>query len=83
MGAGLVGHSRPLGNYRNGESFCREDQLADCNPASHGEGVVLANQLPEDYFGDPCDRRDFANRMRSLVKKVTSFRASKPIKTIW
>ena len=38
MGADMVGNSRPTGNYRNGGSLRREEQLADDNPAGHCKG---------------------------------------------
>jgi len=48
--------------------------------------AVLANQLPADYSGDPCDRLIGATALAegiALVTKDTSIRACKQIKTIW
>jgi PIN domain nuclease of toxin-antitoxin system len=47
---------------------------------------VLANQLPLDYSGDPCDRLIGATALAegiALVTKDTRIRACKQIKTIW
>jgi PIN domain nuclease of toxin-antitoxin system len=48
--------------------------------------AVLANQLPMDYPGDPCDRLIGATALAegiALVTKDTRIRACKQIKTIW
>jgi PIN domain nuclease of toxin-antitoxin system len=48
--------------------------------------AVLANQLPIDYPGDPCDRLIGATALAegiALVTKDTRIRACKQIKTIW
>ncbi len=48
--------------------------------------AVLANQLPADYSGDPCDRLIAATALvegMALITKDARFRASKQIKTIW
>jgi len=48
--------------------------------------AVLANQLPADYSGDPCDRLIGATALAegiALVTKDTRIRACKQIKTIW
>jgi len=48
--------------------------------------AVLANQLPADYSGDPCDRLIAATALAqgmALVTKDTRIRACKQIKTIW
>ena len=48
--------------------------------------AVLANQLPIDYPGDPCDRLIGATALAegiALITKDTRIRACKQIKTIW
>ena len=48
--------------------------------------AVLANQLPIDYPGDPCDRLIGATALAegiALVTKDTRIRACKQIKTVW
>jgi PIN domain nuclease of toxin-antitoxin system len=48
--------------------------------------AVLANQLPADYSGDPCDRLIGATALAegiALVTKDARFRVCKQIKTIW
>jgi PIN domain nuclease of toxin-antitoxin system len=48
--------------------------------------AVLANQLPADYSGDPCDRLIGATALAvgiALVTKDTRIRACEQIKTIW
>jgi PIN domain nuclease of toxin-antitoxin system len=48
--------------------------------------AVLANQLPADYSGDPCDRLIGATALAegmALVTKDARIRGSKQIKTIW
>jgi PIN domain nuclease of toxin-antitoxin system len=48
--------------------------------------AVLANQLPMDYPGDPCDRLIGATALAegiALVTKDTRIRACKQIKAIW
>jgi len=48
--------------------------------------AVLANQLPADYSGDPCDRLIGATALAegiALVTKDVRIRACKQIKTIW
>lgn len=48
--------------------------------------AVLANQLPADYSGDPCDRLIGATALAegmALVTKDARIRACKQIKTIW
>lgn len=48
--------------------------------------AVLANQLPTDYSGDPCDRIIGATALAegiALVTKDRRIRACKQIKTIW
>jgi len=48
--------------------------------------AVLANQLPADYSGDPCDRLIGATALAegiALVTKDTRMRACRQIKTIW
>jgi PIN domain nuclease of toxin-antitoxin system len=48
--------------------------------------AVLANQLPTDYSGDPCDRLIGATALAegvALITKDVRFRACKHIKTIW
>jgi PIN domain nuclease of toxin-antitoxin system len=48
--------------------------------------AVLANQLPTDYPGDPCDRLIGATALAegiALVTKDTRIRACKQIKTVW
>jgi PIN domain nuclease of toxin-antitoxin system len=48
--------------------------------------AVLANQLPIDYPGDPCDRLIGATALAegiALVTKDTRIRACKQVKTIW
>ena len=48
--------------------------------------AVLANQLPADYSGDPCDRLIGATALAegmALVTKDTRVRACQQIKTIW
>jgi PIN domain nuclease of toxin-antitoxin system len=48
--------------------------------------AVLANQLPADYSGDPCDRLIGATALSegiALVTKDMRIRACKQIKTIW
>jgi len=48
--------------------------------------AVLANQLPMNYPGGPCDRLIGATALAegiALVTKNTRIRASKHIKTIW
>jgi PIN domain nuclease of toxin-antitoxin system len=48
--------------------------------------AVSANQLPGDYFGDPCDRLVGATALAegfALVKKDARIKACKQIKTIW
>jgi PIN domain nuclease of toxin-antitoxin system len=48
--------------------------------------AVLANQLPMDYPGDPCDRLIGATALAegiALITKDTRIRACKQIKTIW
>lgn len=48
--------------------------------------AVLANQLPADYSGDPCDRLIGATALVegiALVTKDTRLRACMQIKTIW
>jgi PIN domain nuclease of toxin-antitoxin system len=48
--------------------------------------AVLANQLPPDYSGDPCDRLIGATALAegmALVTKDARIRACKQIKTIW
>lgn len=51
-----------------------------------GRVAVLANQLPADYSGDPCDRLIGATALAegiALVTKDMRIRACKQIKTIW
>ena len=48
--------------------------------------AVLANQLPPDYSGDPCDRLIGATALAegiALITKDNRIRACKQIKTIW
>lgn len=48
--------------------------------------AVLANQLPADYSGDPCDRLIGATALAegiALVTKDERIRACRQIKTIW
>jgi PIN domain nuclease of toxin-antitoxin system len=48
--------------------------------------AVLANQLPTDYSGDPCDRIIGATALAegiALVTKDRRIRACKQIKTLW
>ncbi len=48
--------------------------------------AALANQLPADYSGDPCDRLIGATALAegmALVTKDTRIRACKQIKTVW
>lgn len=48
--------------------------------------AVLANQLPRDYPGDPCDRLIGASALAegiALVTKDARIRACKQVKTIW
>ena len=48
--------------------------------------AVLANQLPADYSGDPCDRLIGATALAegiALVTKDNRIRACKQIKSIW
>jgi PIN domain nuclease of toxin-antitoxin system len=48
--------------------------------------AVLANQLPADYSGDPCDRLIGATAVAegiALVTKDARIRACRQIKTIW
>jgi PIN domain nuclease of toxin-antitoxin system len=48
--------------------------------------ATLANQLPADYSGDPCDRLIGATALAEgigLVTKDTRIRACKQIRTIW
>jgi len=48
--------------------------------------AILANQLPETYPNDPCDRLIGATAMAegiALVTKDRSIRGHKQIKTIW
>ncbi len=48
--------------------------------------AVLANQWPETYSHDPCDRLIGATALAhgcALVTKDKSIRASKQLKTIW
>jgi PIN domain nuclease of toxin-antitoxin system len=48
--------------------------------------AVLANQLPADYPGDPCDRLIGATALAggiALITKDTRIRACEQIKTIW
>jgi PIN domain nuclease of toxin-antitoxin system len=48
--------------------------------------AVLANQLPADYSGDPCDRLIGATALAEgivLVTKDAGIRACRQIKTIW
>jgi PIN domain nuclease of toxin-antitoxin system len=48
--------------------------------------AVLANQLPADYSGDPCDRLIGATALSEgipLVTKDARIRECKRIKTIW
>jgi PIN domain nuclease of toxin-antitoxin system len=48
--------------------------------------AVLANQLPADYSGDPCDRLIGATALAegiALVTKDRRIRACKQIRTIW
>jgi PIN domain nuclease of toxin-antitoxin system len=48
--------------------------------------AVLADQLPADYSGDPCDRLIGATALAegiALVTKDTRIRAYRQIKTIW
>jgi PIN domain nuclease of toxin-antitoxin system len=48
--------------------------------------AVLANQLPSDYSGDPCDRLIAGTALAegiALVTKDTRIRAWKQIKTFW
>ena len=48
--------------------------------------AVLANQLPLDYSGDPCDRLIGATALAegiALVTKDERIHACKQIKTIW
>ena len=69
------------------EALCREDQLSRTaiQPITV-KVAVLANQLPADYSGDPCDRLIGATALAegmALVTKDTRIRACKQIKTIW
>jgi PIN domain nuclease of toxin-antitoxin system len=48
--------------------------------------AVLANQLPANYSGDPCDRLIGATALAegiALITKDSKIRARKEIKTIW
>lgn len=48
--------------------------------------AALANQLPSDYSGDPCDRLIGATALAEgmdLVTKDTKIRSCKQIRTIW
>jgi PIN domain nuclease of toxin-antitoxin system len=48
--------------------------------------AVLANQLPTNYPGDPCDRLIGATALAegiALISKDSKIRACKEIKTIW
>jgi PIN domain nuclease of toxin-antitoxin system len=48
--------------------------------------AVLANQLPEDYPADPCDRLIGATALAegmTLVTKDSQIRACKQIATLW
>jgi PIN domain nuclease of toxin-antitoxin system len=48
--------------------------------------AVLANQLPTNYPGDPCDRLIGATALAegiALITKDSKIRACKEIKTIW
>ena len=48
--------------------------------------AVLANQLPTNYPGDPCDRLIGATALVegiALITKDSKIRACKEIKTIW
>jgi PIN domain nuclease of toxin-antitoxin system len=48
--------------------------------------AVLANQLPTNYPGDPCDRLIGATALAeglALITKDAGIRACKQIKTIW
>jgi PIN domain nuclease of toxin-antitoxin system len=48
--------------------------------------AVLANQLPTNYPGDPCDRLIGATALAEgivLITKDSKIRACKEIKTIW
>ena len=48
--------------------------------------AVLANQLPADNSGDPCDRLMGATALAeglALVTRDTKIRAGKQIETIW
>jgi PIN domain nuclease of toxin-antitoxin system len=48
--------------------------------------AVLANELSQDYSGDPCDRLIGATALAegiALVTKDARIRASKQVKTIW
>ncbi len=50
------------------------------------EVAVLANQLPADYSGDPCDRLIGATALAegiTLVTKDTRIRACRQINTVW
>jgi len=48
--------------------------------------AVLANQLPANYAGDPCDRVIGATALSegiALITKDSKIRACRQIKTIW
>lgn len=48
--------------------------------------AVLANQLPTNYPGDPCDRLIGATAVAegiALITKDSKIRACKEVKTIW
>jgi PIN domain nuclease of toxin-antitoxin system len=48
--------------------------------------AVLANQLPANYPGDPCDRLIGATALAegiALITKDRAIRNSRQIKTIW
>jgi len=48
--------------------------------------AVLANQLPANYPGDPCDRLIGATALGegiALITKDSKIRACKEVKTIW
>jgi hypothetical protein len=61
----MVGDSRPPRNYRNGRGFCREDQLADCNPTSDRKSCRAGQPVSSGLFGRSLrsgNRRDGISR---------------------